>query len=363
MKLPTLLLVLVLPIEVECLFFCFWIRCWPETEPDPTPSPTPCNSNPTISSNSQFEFTFQFDSSVPTADQSLFTAAQSRWREVVIGGLEDTTVSSISTDCGTISGTVDDIAVCVKYESLDGAGNVLAEATILDKRTSGADAPLATVGQVVFDSDDGTPTASIIQHELGHILGIGSLWGDKGIAGTTGACTYKEDSRATQEWRCLTGCTSTVPIQSNVCGHWDENCLQEELMTPNLDGDSLPISKITAAALEDLGYLVNYNGADMDYTTSSISSSCRCNNRRLGELGSTFSSVRRRKLTVSQAQTDSLAYAIQYGKEKLRARQKTTEGMRIDESASFVGGRAILIVYVESETGRARSVVVTDAEL
>ena len=42
------------------------------------------------------------------------------------------------------------------------------------------------------------------------------------------------------------------------------------------------ISRITVGAIEDLGYTVDYNGAD-DYGYSDLGSSCKCKGRRLGE--------------------------------------------------------------------------------
>jgi hypothetical protein len=51
------------------------------------------------------------------------------------------------------------------------------------------------------------------------------------------------------------------------CGHWDETNFQSktssELMTPVFEkGKYQPLSRVSVAALEDIGYTVNYNGAD-----------------------------------------------------------------------------------------------------
>ena len=45
-------------------------------------------------------------------------------------------------------------------------------------------------------------------------------------------------------------------------GHWEEDCLTTELMTPNLKADRGLISELTVAALEDLGYDVNFGGVE-----------------------------------------------------------------------------------------------------
>ena len=64
-----------------------------------------------------------------------------------------------------------------------------------------------------------------------------------------------------QEWRNI-GCVDRIPL--NVFnGHWDETCLQEELMTPfGSPGEVSIVSRITVAILQDMGHQVNLNRAD-----------------------------------------------------------------------------------------------------
>jgi hypothetical protein len=52
-----------------------------------------------------------------------------------------------------------------------------------------------------------------------------------------------------------------IPLDSTA-GHWDESVFGTEVMTPLLDPDSCPLSRITVAALMDLGYTVNLAAAD-----------------------------------------------------------------------------------------------------
>jgi len=47
-----------------------------------------------------------------------------------------------------------------------------------------------------------------------------------------------------------------------MCLHWDETCLVGELMTGYVRDGGLEMSRMTVAALEDLGYAVNYTAAD-----------------------------------------------------------------------------------------------------
>lgn len=85
--------------------------------------------------------------------------------------------------------------------------------------------------------------------------------------------------KAQAEWEAL-GCTTPLPIETDTGlqgmdnGHWDEFCLRRELMTGILqEYAESPLSRITIAGLEDLGYTVNYDNAD-EYTIDDVVSSC-----------------------------------------------------------------------------------------
>ena len=112
------------------------------------------------------------------------------------------------------------------------------------------------------------------------------MWSTKGLTNQdTPICNYKEDSRASQVYRDLSGCTGAIPLENNFngdpntpsdgsdCGHWDENCFGTELMTPS-GGEISQFSSITIAGLEDLGYSVNYAAAD-PFTAEMIDARCR----------------------------------------------------------------------------------------
>jgi hypothetical protein len=53
--------------------------------------------------------------------------------------------------------------------------------------------------------------------------------------------------------------------------HWRESILGRELMTPRLNsGLANPLSRLTAASLQDMGYVVNLAGADMYSITAAL---------------------------------------------------------------------------------------------
>lgn len=87
---------------------------------------------------------------------------------------------------------------------------------------------------------------------------------------------------ANSEWQRICG-NVELPIEEDfgpgtAGGHWDEECLRTELMTGFLDGGGDPLSTITVASLQDLGYSVDFSAAS-PFSSRDVNSNC-CNNRR-----------------------------------------------------------------------------------
>jgi hypothetical protein len=127
-----------------------------------------------------------------------------------------------------------------------------------------------------FDSADMASMISngtflgVILHEMGHVLGIGTLWTTKGLlSGRGGSNPIFTGVQATAEYNSLFGTTARgVPVE-NTGGsgtrdaHWRETVFGNELMTGWVGpGNELPMSRITIASLADLGYTVNLAAAD-----------------------------------------------------------------------------------------------------
>jgi hypothetical protein len=127
-----------------------------------------------------------------------------------------------------------------------------------------------------FDSDDidrmiSTGTIQdVIQHEMLHVVGIGTLWATKGLL--AGAHTI--DSRFTGTFginACIglggsSICPASVPVENSGGGgtadaHWRETTFGTELMT----GFIQPVNQFSTMSIQsmaDLGYTVNPLAAD-----------------------------------------------------------------------------------------------------
>src|SRR5690606_26909232 len=119
-----------------------------------------------------------------------------------------------------------------------------------------------------------TSLESVIIHELGHILGVGTIWRDdhRDLARPSQAHCLDANHephvtrtfagpRGVNEHHAL-GAAGQPPLDQN-CAHWSEQRFQTEVLTPSItissDGNNhQPLSRMTIGALEDIGYVVDY---------------------------------------------------------------------------------------------------------
>jgi hypothetical protein len=106
----------------------------------------------------------------------------------------------------------------------------------------------------------------VITHEMGHVLGVGTIWDLKkllkGVGGTNPTFVGKGAQKAFGELSKAAGKPGTaapVPVE-NTGGvgtrdsHWRETVFKKELMTGFVADAKNPLSKLTVASLADLGY-------------------------------------------------------------------------------------------------------------
>ncbi|MDR9395555.1 MAG: pre-peptidase C-terminal domain-containing protein, partial [Roseovarius sp.] len=213
-------------------------------------------------------FDITVDFSGDNAFLPVFETAAARWEEAITTDLPDVSDATL--------GLVDDLRIDASVTSIDGPGGILGQAGP-DAFRAATSLPYA--GMMQFDDADlaGMQEDGILQdviiHEMGHVLGIGTLWEFLGLSGNfryTGAS-------ALNEYRTLADPSATsVPVEDDggrgtAGGHWEESIFTNELMTGFIDSPPNPLSRLTIGALEDLGYGVNYAVAD-DFTLASATS-------------------------------------------------------------------------------------------
>lgn len=130
---------------------------------------------------------------------------------------------------------------------------------------------------------------------IGHVLGIGSWENAVQLTGKqlqdSQNCMYLGEN-ANRVYQDISGCPATVslplqdttviPVSGNShCGtHLNQQCFRNEVMTPTQDNTATkPLSVVTLALLEDLGYTVDYSKAD-PFDKSDLDPSCVCDSTR-----------------------------------------------------------------------------------
>ncbi len=185
---------------------------------------------------------------------SLIKKAVSLWNKIIIGG------SGIG------------LRINFYVVAVDGIGAVLGAATPtrIDP-VSG----LPITGIIGIDKADledmeqkGT-LFNVIVHEIAHVLGFGTIWEQKGLlilqdpnrplfTGENAIREYSEAMGAKQ---------LAIPVENQGSdgtrnAHWKESIFKDELMTGFVGVGENPLSRMTIASLEDLGYSVNYRKPD-----------------------------------------------------------------------------------------------------
>ena len=231
-----------------------------------------------------------FGPAMPDAAAAAFTAAAARISGSVIGDVPDVNIaapidlSSNTTGCGlpgvTLpAGIIDDVVIYASVAPIDGVGKVLAfSGPCFIRNSPGATTDnLTVIGSMQFDSDDiqnlitRGSLKDVIQHEMLHVVGIGTLWTTKGVLAGAGTV----DSRFTGQLginACIslggsTICPTSVPVENSggagtADGHWRETTFGNELMTGFINTGLNPYSTISIQSLGDLGYVVNQAAAD-----------------------------------------------------------------------------------------------------
>ena len=145
----------------------------------------------TESTAGAFDIELVFIKSGTATQNAVFTAAEVRWESFIQNDLPDVNfaTSPIAAD-GCIEGQplidddVDDLRIYVDIVTIDGPFGVLAEAGPCLIRLGSS---LPIVGSMQFDVADlpflevNNEMMTVVLHEMGHVLGIGTLWGELGL--------------------------------------------------------------------------------------------------------------------------------------------------------------------------------------
>jgi len=177
------------------------------------------------------------------------------------------------------TGGIDDVKIYVTVDSIDGSGGVLGRAGPCYYRPVGGIFPLTGIMELdeadLNDLQVSGLLEDVIIHEMGHVLGFGTLWNastNNFLVGGGTADPYFSGTGAIAAFDAAGGAARTdpkVPVENTGGpgtrdGHWRESVHNSELMTGWIEGGGVtnPLSAITIASLADMGYTVNMSAAD-----------------------------------------------------------------------------------------------------
>lgn len=221
------------------------------------------SSSPAAAVQAAFKIDVRFTGGLNATQMSAFEKAADRWSRVITGDLPSVVVN------GEV---IDDVMIMAEGSDIDGPGKVLGQA---GPRTLRPDTLLPATGIMSFDTADlanmeanGT-LVDVITHEMGHVLGIGTLWHRKGLVVGTGTANPRfKGPLARKEYGDLRGTQPRhVPIEDQGGpgsreGHWRDSLFGDELMSSFIAGAKNPLSRLTIACLQDLGYQVDLSAAE-----------------------------------------------------------------------------------------------------
>jgi hypothetical protein len=222
------------------------------------------------SAESPFTIEVRFGGGLTQRQKNAFKAAADRWVSIIVGDLPSVMVD------GEV---VDDVLILADGSDIDGPGGILGQAgpRFLRPRNAGRAAQLPATGVMSFDTADlkrmeqNKTLNDVIAHEMGHVLGVGTIWKHKKLLKGEGTENPTFAGKAAmQEYRTLRGegaASKRVPVENSGGGgtrdaHWRETVFRNELMSGFIGSAGNPLSRMTAASLRDLGYEVNIEAAE-----------------------------------------------------------------------------------------------------
>ena len=256
--------------------------------------------------NSRFNITLRFANDLTTkylteAQKQVFIDAKNHWESVItadlenFGGEQPFPADQLFEDTGRVVGAIDDVLIDIRFAELNGPLGSAGPAFI---RQEGDDAPLTVWGLMQFEINEFKKNGffeeeqayrEVILHEMGHVLGIGTLWAatgnvDDNYIGSNPPTVSQGlpnpdydpgfiGKKALEQYNILLKtkgkeAANAVPIANtggpgNYNGHWRELVFDNELMTPYAGGLEV-MSKMTAASIDDIGYTVDYSAGIID---------------------------------------------------------------------------------------------------
>jgi hypothetical protein len=212
-----------------------------------------------------YKIEIDFGGGLSDRQKAAFDSARSRWSSVITQP-----ESLVRLPDGR---ETDGVIIQAAGANIDGTGMILGQA---GPELLRPDSDLPAFGSMEFDAADlaqmqeDNTLESVIFHEMGHVLGIGTVWSGKMLIAGRGTQNPRfQGQRAAGEFALLIGAAEPrlAPIENTGGpgtreGHWRDRVFGNEVMSSFISDAVNPLSRVTIASLADLGYTVDLSKAD-----------------------------------------------------------------------------------------------------
>jgi hypothetical protein len=227
-----------------------------------------------------------FGRTLTAPQQALFTNAKTRIESIITGSIPPVNANGADpATCGAtgvakLNETIPGLVIYASIDSIDGRGEILAEAGPCYIRTNNGQNDYRTsIGIIKIDSSDVNTLAGsgnlqqVITHEMMHVVGFGTFWDDSSanLLINYGTNVSYIGAGGIAGCKAIGGnniCATSVPVEGSqgsdgtINSHWRETTFGNELMTGFINSGTNPLSVMSIRSLEDLGYTVNSAAAD-----------------------------------------------------------------------------------------------------
>jgi hypothetical protein len=206
----------------------------------------------------------RFLDGLTSGQQALFETAASRWRAVIENNQPPLQV---------LTDIIAGLLIEARGVEIDGAGTIAGHGQPTVFRPQSL---IPAKGRLEFDLTDlewlerEGLLVDAVAHEIGHVLGIGTLWTRLNLLVGSGSPNPGFIGvRARREFAALLGheAVPQVPVENSgglgtIGTHWREQIFGNEMMTGFITAQENPLSRVTLGCLQDLGYSVFMEAAD-----------------------------------------------------------------------------------------------------
>ena len=247
------------------------------------------------------------DNGLSSARKNLMAQAARRWKQVIVGDLVDINYRRNPYNAWDdflqariqVSDTVDDVRVFVRVRPITSqttTGNPTTGTGFTFQIRASDSLPILSAvllnSNLLDEVEDEGLLEKLMLHELGHCLGVGISWDHFGLLYNSSrqnhtADTYFAGFQARRAFDQLGGRSyrgRKVPVQQGGDDvHWRTGVFGDELMTLGWTWPyHAPLSRITVASLDDIGYEVNLDAADAYRVPSTSAAKPVADDRRPG---------------------------------------------------------------------------------